>query len=177
MSPAAEVAEKRAGPPLLEEDDSMANGQEADSAPHLDVLLHEYDTLRVEILARTSSRFQLLGLAAVAATLVTAKWGSGNLAKGDIIKLVAGIVGGTAVVAAVIWLVFGLYINRCAARIKQIEEEINNKLGEPVLIWQSRLVPLSKLVSLRPSRSKSKAEVEWCKALQEAREAAGILWF
>lgn len=154
----------------------MANAQEADTARHLDVLLHEYDTLRAEILARTSSRFQLLGLAAVAATLVTAKWGSGNLPGWDIFWIVVGIVGGTAVVAAVIWLVFGFYINRCAARIIQIEEEINNKLGDPVLIWESGLVPLSRLRSLRPSRSRSKAREEWCKALQEAKDATGTLW-
>ena len=55
MGPAAQVAEKRAGPPLLEEDGSMANGQEADTARLLDVLLHEYKTLRAEILARTTS--------------------------------------------------------------------------------------------------------------------------
>jgi hypothetical protein len=146
----------------------MANGQEDDTARRLDVLLHEYDTLRAEILARTSSRFQLLGLAAVAATLVTAKWGSGNPPGLDGLWIALGIAGGTALVAAVIWVVFGFYINRCAARIKQIEKKINDKLGgEPILIWESRLV------SFLGSRSKSKAEEEWGKALEEAKKAAG----
>lgn len=54
MGPVAQVAESEQVP-LLEEDGSIANGQEADTARRLDVLLHEYKTLRAEILARTTS--------------------------------------------------------------------------------------------------------------------------
>ena len=121
----------------------MANSGDADgSALTIEVLLHEYDALRAEIVARTSSRFQLVGLAAVAATLVTAKWAGYWWG-------ITLIILGTAVFAGVIWAAFRLYINRCAARTLQIENEINTQIkqintqtNESVLIWETHLLPL-----------------------------------
>jgi hypothetical protein len=104
----------------------------------IDVLLHDYDAMRAEIVSRTSSRFQLVGLTAVAATLATAKWASGW----DILWIILG----TVIFGAAIWLIFRLLINRCAARVSQIEDEINNLLdtsgNDPVLTWESRLLRL-----------------------------------
>jgi hypothetical protein len=99
----------------------------------VDVLLHDYDAMRAEIVSRTSSRFQLVGLAAVAATLATAKWASGW----DVFWVILG----TVIFGAIIWFIFRLFINRCAARVLQIEDEINNLLNtpsdDPVLIWET----------------------------------------
>jgi hypothetical protein len=36
---------------------------------------------------------------------------------------------------------FGLAIKRCAARLREIEEQVNRRLGEPVLVWESRRLP------------------------------------
>ncbi len=80
----------------------MTNTEETDLDRTINVLLHEYDTLRAEILARASSRFQLVGLAAVAATIVTAKWGTGKYQN----LIVWVTIGATFAVALVIWLLF-----------------------------------------------------------------------
>jgi hypothetical protein len=65
----------------------------------IDVLLHDYEAMRAEIVSRTSSRFQLMGLTAVAATLGTAKWASGW----DIFWIILG----TVVFGAIIWFISG----------------------------------------------------------------------
>jgi hypothetical protein len=99
----------------------------------ISVLLHEYDALRDEIVSRTTSRFNLVGLAAVAATIVTAK-SSTHHGIWWIIGWTAGI---TFLVGIPIWLLFGTYINRCAGRLMQIEYELNYALGCSVLVWES----------------------------------------
>lgn len=92
--------------------------------------------MRAEIVSRTSSRFQLVGLAAVAATLVTAKWASGW----DLFWVAFG----TVIFGALIWFIFRLFINRCAARVLQIEDEINKLLNtpsnDPVLSWETYIL-------------------------------------
>ena len=40
-----------------------------------------------------------------------------------------------------IWVYFGLCIKRCAERLRQIEGEVNGKLGRPVLVWESKRLP------------------------------------
>jgi hypothetical protein len=130
----------------------------------IDALFHEYDALRAEIVARTSSRFQLVGLAAVAATLVTAKWAAGW---GILLISV-----GTIIFAAVIWLAFRLYINRCAARLEQIEDQINKQIrqcswpnNQPVLMWESKLLKLHWF--RHPLEKKSAMLVRWTEKLSE----------
>jgi len=102
----------------------------------ISALLHEYDALRAEIVARAGSRFQLVALVGVVATLVTAKWASGSTQTWIII----GTLIGTAVTALIIWLAFGTYIDSCASRLIDIENEVNRMLGGlPVLKWESRI--------------------------------------
>jgi hypothetical protein len=36
-----------------------------------------------------------------------------------------------------IWVYFGLYIKRCAERLREIEDEVNERPGRPVLVWES----------------------------------------
>src|SRR5438067_2430716 len=120
-------------PSPKEEDSRMAESEEPNSEFAINVLLHEYDTLRAEIVSRASSRFQLVGLAAVAATIVTARWGTGKHQRG-ILEVTVAL---TILAGVAIWALFLFYINRCAGRLKQIEAEINKALGCSVLIWEN----------------------------------------
>jgi hypothetical protein len=113
----------------------MANSGETSHTLNIDVLLHEYDALRAEILARANSRFQLLGLAGVIGALLGAK----NLHGYDILWISLALLG----VAALIWIVFRMYINRCAARVSQIEIEINQAIDHTTLKWESHPLPHS----------------------------------
>ena len=110
------------------------NGEAGRPALIIDVLLHEYDTLRAEILARANSRFQLLGFAGVVVALLGATHN---------ITLIIIVSVALAVAAVVIWIGFHLYINKCAARLMEIEARVNALFPEDVLVWESR--------SLRPS--------------------------
>ncbi len=113
----------------------MANSGETERVLNIDVLLHEYDALRAEILARANSRFQLVGLASVVAALLGAK----ELHGFDILWIALALFA----VAAFIWVGFRLYINRCAARLWQIEHEINDAIKDTVLKWESHPLPHS----------------------------------
>lgn len=95
----------------------------------VDLLLHEYDALRAEILARTTSRFQLLGFAAVAVSVLAATT-IGGVWKGILIAIIV-------VAAAAIWLRFGRYTDRCAARIRGIEATINFEVHAHALWWET----------------------------------------
>jgi len=136
----------------------MPDNQEAGStALIIDVLLHEYDALRAEILARASSRFQLTGFAAVVATLL-------GVTKGVLPSWVVYTTIGLLVVGGiVIWFTFRSYINKCAARVWQIEEEINAAMGEPLLIWESHFLALP-----QPLEAKATTRERWRHKLMEA---------
>ena len=141
----------------------MSDNQETGGAAQaIDVLLHEYDALRAEILARASSRFQLTGFAAVVATLLGVQK--------SILPTIAiwVIIGVLAVGAIAIWLIFRSYINKCAARVWQIEEEINAEMGEPLLIWESH-----RLSSPRPLEAKSAIRNRWRDKLMDASNNPG----
>jgi hypothetical protein len=143
----------------------MADNERTARELAINLLLHEYDALRAEIVARTSSRFQLLGLAAVAATIVTSKWGTGKYQN----VIVWGTIIGTILVAAAIWILFGLYINRCAGRLMQIEHELNNALGCDALIWES------KRINFWQSWTRESAKNKWESKLTAARKCSEVL--
>ena len=112
--------------------------EESDRHFYIEVLLHEYDALRAEVVARASSRFQLLGFATAAAAVLGITKEVTN--KGFWLW---GILIALAVIAIVIWVVFRLYIHRCAGRLREIEKEINDELKEPALIWETHRLPLA----------------------------------
>lgn len=100
--------------------------------PRIEVVLHEYDALRSEIVSRTESRFGLVGFLVIAATIL------GATGVADSLRWVLIVI--VLVLLAGIWVVFGLYIRRCAERLKEIEASINDQLGgDPVLTWESEL--------------------------------------
>jgi hypothetical protein len=45
------------------------NGEGGNQGGEIEVILHEYDSLRAEIVSRTDSRFQLIGFLGLAAVL------------------------------------------------------------------------------------------------------------
>ena len=116
------------------EDQPMRNnGEDGGQGGEIEVILHEYDSLRAEIVSRTDSRFQLIGFLGLAATLLGI---TGLSASARVILIVAALI-----VFIGIWVYFGLYIKRCAERLREIEDEVNGKLGRPVLVWESKRLP------------------------------------
>jgi hypothetical protein len=109
---------------------SDKSGRRADKASLVvEVLMHEYDALRAEVLMRAAARFQLLGFMGVAAALL----GTQNINITWRITLISLIV----IVCGYLWYVFAGYANACAARQRDIEREINEMLGQTVLVWES----------------------------------------
>jgi uncharacterized membrane protein len=98
----------------------------------IEVLLHEYDTLRDEVLSRTSARFQLLGYLGIAATLL----GVSSISNGwhwvPVVVITLTIIGA-------LWLYFGLAIKRCAIRLREIEDDVNGVFHKKVLRWENDL--------------------------------------
>lgn len=108
----------------------MGNVEEASSQSGvIDVILHEYDALRAEVVSRSDARFQLVGFLAIAATLLGTQ--ISEAARGWLIGItVAGFIA--------IWLRFGFLMKRCAKRIREIEDYVNDKLGSELLVWENR---------------------------------------
>lgn len=110
----------------------MGNGEEG-SNPNsvIDVLLHEYDALRAEVLARSDARFQLVGYLGIAATLLGTQI-SKDMRGWLIVIALGGFIA--------IWFRFGFLMRKCATRLREIEAEINKKLPTttPTLVWETR---------------------------------------
>jgi hypothetical protein len=108
----------------------------------LQVLSLEYQTLRQDILVRTSGRFQFLGLMTTAAALLaTGIFGHSAFGSKTWISIVlAAAVFGFGV--ACFWLL-GHHIMLVSARLAQIEARINNLVpaetdsSAPLLSWES----------------------------------------
>ena len=107
----------------------MGNGEKS-SSPNgtIDAVLHEYDALRAEIVARSDARFQLIGYLGIAATLLGTQ--IGGEARGWLIGIALAGFG-------LIWLRFGFLIRACAKRVREIEDEVNDKLATTVLKWEN----------------------------------------
>ena len=96
----------------------------------INILLKEYDTLRAEILQRLSSRFAFLGLfGAVGA--------DGFFVAGDISIFQKFVLFLTALFLFAVWMQLGTVIARCAKRVAEIEEFVNQIAGEKLLRWES----------------------------------------
>jgi hypothetical protein len=109
-----------------------SGGQNDIRSQVIEILLHEYDSLRDEALSRVSARFQLLGYLSIAATLL----GVSSISKNWVWAYIVVI---TLAILLSLWLYFGWAIKRCAIRLREIEEEINGTVGREVLRWERRL--------------------------------------
>lgn len=93
------------------------------------ILLHEYTTLRQEIIARTTHGFQL-----IAAGAVVLVWA---LTKPEID---GRFWFGVAVAISVILISSAMAfrdIGKAAERLRELENDINRRAGEQLLVWET----------------------------------------
>jgi len=97
------------------------------------ILLQEYATLRNEILTRTNNLFQLFGIGAMGAGLIV-------LLKDPQLQLPLW-----SWLALLCWLFVFLFffftigsdIRKASWRVRRIEEDINRRSGETLLVWET----------------------------------------
>src|SRR2546429_9833436 len=104
----------------------MSNG-ELGEKEKIQIRLAEYNTLRAEIIARTTNAYQVWGLIAVVVI-----W---------ILQQPIGLTLAIGVTLAVVGLSFGLWsltrdVIRAGIRVQEIEREINDRAGEKLLVWE-----------------------------------------
>jgi hypothetical protein len=105
---------------------------------HVEVLFKEYDTLRTEIISRTSNAHQLATVFAVLWVGVFSWLVSRiGITPRGIAALVGVTVAFVAVLAAVNRWVIQLDISNAAARIRELEAEINRLCGAELLKWET----------------------------------------
>lgn len=95
------------------------------------VILHEYDTLRDELLDRNDSVFQ--------ATITYAAVVIGLIAAWEKLPLTAAIVLTCASSIAFAIILVGIVrdFGRVVLRVREIEADINNRAGERLLEWET----------------------------------------
>jgi hypothetical protein len=93
------------------------------------ILLNEYNTLRAEIIARVGHSYQLIAVGVAAILLLFGLWPIGK-----IFWAMLAIAVTTIAIAFWIWLRDTL---KAAERIREIEIDINQRVGEDILIWEN----------------------------------------
>lgn len=94
------------------------------------ILLQEYATLRQEVIARTTHGFQLLSVGSVVlAWMMTTQKTSGFFWPGLSIAVIVYLIA--------IWFTLR-DINKATARLRQLEQDVNRRAGEDLLVWESR---------------------------------------
>lgn len=99
------------------------------------VLLVEYSGLRAEVTARTTHGFQLLAIGVTAASLLVA---FSDKASPVLAFSAAGVIALFFIIAAHFTL---RDIYRAAARLKEIELDVNDRAGEDLMTWESLQAP------------------------------------
>jgi len=100
------------------------------------VLFKEYDTLRAEIIARTTGAFQLVMVTAIIFTALVSWWPSHSHDSHVVfwIALVVGFIAG-----AVVFYLQRRDTNKLALRAAQIENEVNHLIARDVMQWENIL--------------------------------------
>src|SRR3954454_23500162 len=93
----------------------------------IEILLHEYDSLRDEIMQRSNQMFQLIAIGSAALTWL--------LSQAIDAKALTFTVFSAAVVAVLGWMM-RRDINKSASRLRGIEREANERAGEELLRWE-----------------------------------------
>lgn len=96
----------------------------------INILLHEYDTLREEIVNRTGHGYQLLSVAAVLVVWIIGK------DKFDC-RFWFALVLTSCLLGYGGWAIFR-DIGKASSRIRELEKNINNRAGEVLLIWETK---------------------------------------
>jgi len=99
----------------------------------IDILFKEYDTLRTEILARSTQRISFLGLFGATTGYFLFRYQDLSTIQG------MGMIFGMLFLFGV-WVQLGNIINHCGTRIATIEQEINSLSGSgrELLEWESK---------------------------------------
>ena len=103
---------------------------EVSTEEKIKILLQEYTTLRQEIIARTSHGFQMLSVGAVLFS-----WIILTKTRDAVFWLI--LVFALSIFAVGIWFTWR-DIEKAAKRIRQLEQSINNRAGEELLVWESK---------------------------------------
>lgn len=108
------------------------------------IILHEYDSLRAEIVQRSGYMFQLIEVAAVIGFGLIIIFTTDIKYRQKLLsKSTFGILFWSALSATIILFVIALFgfhrdIEKSAARIREIETHINSTYGEELLQWETR---------------------------------------
>jgi hypothetical protein len=97
----------------------------------ISILLKEYDTLKSEILQRCGHRFALLGM-------MGAVLGYGVFKSRELTYHQFGALAVAALFLTFVWIRFGQLIVKCSNRIAEIETMVNKRMGEDLLVWETR---------------------------------------
>jgi hypothetical protein len=102
----------------------------------IQILFHEYDTLRTEVIHRLNNSYQLVAVAGALLLWVVsnAKCDSGRF------WVVLGI--SVLLVLAFGWLIY-TDIKTISGRVRDLEKDINKRAGETLLVWETCYSPLS----------------------------------
>ena len=93
------------------------------------ILLHEYDTLRTELIHRGNNMYQLVAVAgAIVVWLVSRVLD----ARFWILLVLAGVV-----VSIFSWFIYR-DMTKAAERVRQLEKDINKRAREELLIWETQ---------------------------------------
>ena len=106
---------------------------------HVEVLFKEYDTLRTEIISRTNNAVQLgTAFAALGFGILTWSVSRSTIATFQGVVTLAGVMLALVVVYVILnqWLV-QLDINNAAARLRELELQINQLCGAELLRWET----------------------------------------
>lgn len=93
------------------------------------ILLNEYNTLRAEIIARIGHSYQLIGVGVAAILLLFYLWPIGNI-------FWAMLAIATTILAIAFWIWLRDTL-KASERIREIELDVNQRVGEDLLIWEN----------------------------------------
>lgn len=99
---------------------------------NIEILFKEYDTLRAEIIARTTSGYQILGTGAVLSGPLIALIGSRGFGRMFWVSLSLFVV-----FFYIVSFTFRRDITRMAARLTALESDINRLAGTELLKWET----------------------------------------
>jgi hypothetical protein len=134
----------------------MEGQEEFGETQKVEILLHEYDALRSEIVGRTSDGFTLVS---VAGSLFIGALALVYHTAGLLLFILTAIAG---TVACFLGARETFYrIGRAAERLREIEADINSRVDETLLVWETQWGAAKKgwfAESLRVQKSKPDAE-------------------
>src|SRR5687767_11096033 len=103
------------------------------------VLLAEHGTLRSEIIALTTLRFQLYTLGGAVTTILSALYirTFGVLPNWLFAVLFASMLAFIGIAFSIMFRFIWRDIQKAASRIREIELDVNDRVGEDLLVWEN----------------------------------------